>query len=552
MKDELCLSQDPRYNFPVPLSVALEFLRQEVGMRNQSNSWSVKLEIESKTSFPAGFVIEPAIVRAVGAFIVEYGLYHGIKNLALNIIFQKSPIPCIELQTNIKRRELWFVLDDQSPAQNAKNHLVEILNHYTAKGTIFTSTQDSQGCLLFQVSVRCVPDTETTWKNVEQTLGQDTRFLAQGAWSESSHRVYRNNDLIHKVQLIGQHNVKPLILAEEYNILRRLEGIEGVPHFPSYKQYADFAVLSYKKVPGMPISEYLANCKFDRKAWFRCIADLSILMHNIHKRGVLHRDLNPENILVQENGRVCLIDFDQAVAGVYGGQQVDTKGKRFGVIPQGVPVGEMIDLLGFRDKYWMVVKELRSAWRIAARSNASSPGRNLAYHRWVFGDVELPGERDWLSRWDIMYKALRQFLPGARVLDLGCNMGLLATHCMLYGAKCVTAVDVHDDILEAGRTLARAAGVNVDFLKGDLDSHDFVNSILCMQYDLVIALSVVHWLEHPDEALRLLAFAPMVLFEGHNPPSVEINLLRGLGFEDVKLIGYSERLRGLYLAGGRT
>jgi 2-polyprenyl-3-methyl-5-hydroxy-6-metoxy-1,4-benzoquinol methylase len=358
--------------------------------------------------------------------------------------------------------------------------------------------------------------------------------------------------LIHKVQLIGQYSPKPLILAEEYNVLRRLEGIEGVPHSPYYKEYADCAVLTYNKVHGTPINEYLVHCNFERRVWFRCIAELSALMNSIHKRGVLHRDLRPDNILVQEDGRLCLIDFDQAVAGVYEGQQVDTKGERYGVIPPCVSIVRLIDLLGLRDEYMTVAKELRLAWKIGARSNASSPGRNLAYYRWVFGDVELPGERDWFSRWGIIYRVLRQFLPGARVLDLGCNMGLLASHCMLYGANHVTAIDIHDDILEAGSKLAEAAGVDIEFLKGDLNSPDFISSLLERQYDLVIALSVVHWLKNPDEALRLLAAAPMVLFEGHNPPSIAINLLRGLGFMDVRLIGYSERLRGLYLASGRT
>jgi serine/threonine protein kinase len=189
-------------------------------------------------------------------------------------------------------------------------------------------------------------------------------------------------------------------------------------------------------------------------------------MNNIHKRGVLHRDLSPDNVFVQEDGRICLIDFDQAVAGVYRAQEVDSKGKRFGIIPPCSSIQLLIDQLSLSYEYMMVAKELESAWSIGARSNASSPGRNLAYH-WVFGDVELPGERDWFNRWEIIYKALRQFLPGAHILDLGCNMGLLANHCMLYGAKHVTAIDIYDDILEAGSKLAKAAGVDIEFLKGD-------------------------------------------------------------------------------------
>jgi hypothetical protein len=145
----------------------------------------------------------------------------------------------------MKIRDLWFVLDDQSPAQKAKNHLVEILNRYTSKGTIFTSTQDLHGRLLFQVSVQFDLVTEATWENVEQTLGQDSQLLAQGAWSEGSNRVYGNNDVIHKVQLIDRRNSKPLILAEEYNILRRLEG--KAYHTPCLQTVCEFAVLHITK-----------------------------------------------------------------------------------------------------------------------------------------------------------------------------------------------------------------------------------------------------------------------------------------------------------------
>jgi 2-polyprenyl-3-methyl-5-hydroxy-6-metoxy-1,4-benzoquinol methylase/predicted Ser/Thr protein kinase len=551
LKHEICLSLDPRYNSPTPLPVALRFLHREIELRRRAKTPSVRIEMKPEDSFPKEFVVEPAVLCAVGAFIAEYGLYHGKRNLVLHLSFQESPMPCIEIQTNMKGGDYWFILDDQSSAQKAKNRLVETLNRFASKGSTFESTQDSHGRLLFRVSVRPDCATDETWENVERTFGRDTRLLAHCDWSEGSNRVYGNSDLIHKIQLVGNRSPKPLTLAEEYNVLRRLEGIEGVPHSPCYRQYANFTVLTYNKVHGTPINEYLVHCNFERKAWFHCIAELSALMNDIHKRGVLHRDLRPDNILVQEDGRLCLIDFDQAVAGVYEGRQVDTKGKSYSVIPPCVSIPQLIDRLDLRYEYMMVARELRSAWKIGARSNASSPGRNTAYYRWTFGDVELPGERDWFSRWDIIYKALRQFLPGAHILDLGCNMGLLASHCMLYGAEHVTAVDMHDDILEAGNKLAGAAGVSIDFLKGDLNSHNFIDFLLGKQYDLLIALSVVHWLKNPDEALRLLAIAPMVLFEGHNPPSVEINLLRGLGFMDVKLIGYSERLRGVYLATGR-
>jgi 2-polyprenyl-3-methyl-5-hydroxy-6-metoxy-1,4-benzoquinol methylase len=350
------------------------------------------------------------------------------------------------------------------------------------------------------------------------------------------------------VQLIDRTSPKPLTLAEEYNVLRRLEGIEGVPQSPSYTEYAGFAVLSYDRIEGQPLLDYLSGRDFERSAWFRCLSELSSLLNLIHKRGVIHRDLRPDNILVGDDGRLGLIDFDQAVAGAYDARQVDILGKPEGTIPPCIAMSELIDMLGLDQEYYAVVDQLTEAWRKAARSDASSPGRNIAYYRWLFGHIELPGERDWSSRWDLIYSGLRGVLPGARVLDLGCNLGLVATHCMLCGAEKVTGVDVYEDILDAARMLTSSAGVEVEFVKGDLNSSGFVDWLLGQEYDVVLALSVTHWIESRDQAARILTAAPMLLFEGHSPASEEADHLRELGFAKVELVGYSERLRAMYRA----
>jgi hypothetical protein len=88
----------------------------------------------------------------------------------------------------------------------------------------------------------------------------------------------------------------------------------------------------------------------------------------------------------------------------------------------------------------------------------------------------------------------------------------------------------------------------VDFVKGDLNATDFVTWLLEREYDVVLALSVTHWIEDRDQAARILRAAPVLLYEGHSPASEEATLLRQLGFSRIRLVGYSERLRALYVA----
>ncbi len=548
LEHHLALSSDPRYNLPMPLPLAVEFLRREMKVRLDTGTWSGTMQIDEPDSFPSDLVVEPAVLHAAGIFAAEYVQYHKQGDIAVQVRYEASPSPCVEIGTNTRGGDLWFVVAKSSAAQGAKSLLVDTLNRFASRGVVYESGQDTDGNLVFRIFARSDDAADTNWEDVERWLGAGVQLLATCKLSEGANRVYASGNRILKVQLINRVSPKPLTLAEEHNILQRLEGIEGVPQSSGYTEYRNFAVLSYPRIDGEPIADYLAKRNHQRSAWFRCLSDLSSLLNRIHHRGVIHRDLRPDNVLVREDGRVALIDFDQAIAGAYDAQEVDIQGHQHGVVPPCVPLPQFIDMLDLNVEYAGVVEQLEEAWHMASRSDASSPGRNIAYYRWLFGHVELPGERDWFSRWDLMQSALREVLPGARVLDLGCNLGLVATHCMLHGAQSVTAVDVHDDILDGARMVADAAGVQVDFVKGDLNSSEFVDLLLGREYDVVLALSVAHWIEDRDQAARILRTAPTLLFEGHSPASEEADHLHGLGFTEVQLVGYSERLRALYRA----
>lgn len=58
--------------------------------------------------------------------------------------------------------------------------------------------------------------------------------------------------------------------------------------------------------------------------------------------------------------------------------------------------------------------------------------------------------------------------PGDRVLDVACGTGVVAVTAARLGAR-VTAVDLTPELLERARENARIAGVEIDWLEGDVE-----------------------------------------------------------------------------------
>jgi tellurite methyltransferase len=73
-----------------------------------------------------------------------------------------------------------------------------------------------------------------------------------------------------------------------------------------------------------------------------------------------------------------------------------------------------------------------------------------------------------------------RFLEKGSALDLACGEGRNAVFLALHGCH-VEAVDISSVALKKGRELAKAAGVEVDFIRADLDSYPLPRE----KYDLI-------------------------------------------------------------------
>lgn len=97
----------------------------------------------------------------------------------------------------------------------------------------------------------------------------------------------------------------------EHDLLRRLDGVDGVIRCHGLERSGDMPVLVLDDLGGRaltdPPGEPLAALAFLDLA-----ISLARILEDIHRLGVVHRDLKPGNILVASSGAVQIIDFGSA------------------------------------------------------------------------------------------------------------------------------------------------------------------------------------------------------------------------------------------------
>ncbi|MEO0055922.1 MAG: Lipopolysaccharide kinase (Kdo/WaaP) family, partial [Verrucomicrobiota bacterium] len=294
--------------------------------------------------------------------------------------------------------------------------------------------------------------------------------------------------------------------------------------------------------------------------------------------GLSHGDLTPSNVGFDPSGGPVMLDFDQCVAahplrclardfvGLPCADQPaqytlwDRAGRVSGwgwlrwpgrvrdrlrrrrrlFAPPGLSLERQAEM---RDDSELAA--MARCWAAAAASDASSPGAGKAYYSLDVRGFHLPGERPWPLRWEMLWSAVS--FRGKRVVELGCNLGLLSIFARLAGAESAAAADHNHAVISAGAELARLCGADVDFSRVDFDRDvDWENGL--GDGDLATALSLSYWLRDKDRLWRYLARFPEVLFEGHEPTE-EIELrLRSMGFARIVAIGRSERNRVVFYA----
>ncbi|HYO70175.1 MAG TPA: AAA family ATPase, partial [Archangium sp.] len=97
----------------------------------------------------------------------------------------------------------------------------------------------------------------------------------------------------------------------EYDVLQRLRGTPGVLATRGCEVLRERPVLLLEDVGGKALAEQLGQ-PFELSAFFSIALSLAATLAEMHRRGVIHKDIKPANILVSPGGEVWLIDVGLA------------------------------------------------------------------------------------------------------------------------------------------------------------------------------------------------------------------------------------------------
>lgn len=155
-----------------------------------------------------------------------------------------------------------------------------------------------------------------TYIGLDRTLNMRVaikEFYPQGA-------VIRNNSISNNITVSGIDKKEFFYKGKEQflreaRILAQFNAQEGIVDVIDFFEENNTAYIIMKYLEGITLKEYIKqNGVMSIQDILELLVPVMEAIDVVHQNGVIHRDISPDNIMIQVNGRVKLMDFGAARA----------------------------------------------------------------------------------------------------------------------------------------------------------------------------------------------------------------------------------------------
>ena len=177
------------------------------------------------------------------------------------------------------------------------------------------------------------PISESIWSDALAKLDIMAATIVSESDYDPNRRTYTLGDKLYKILLTDYENTghpRQQTFLGEYAILEKCIGITGIPYAIDCIHNDGLDVLVLTRCDGEEISKLC----FGVIRSFLLLARLGIILFNLSVRGISHNDVRASNVLMDAQGRVYLIDYDQAaITGFFPALMRNFLGMRIGILP---------------------------------------------------------------------------------------------------------------------------------------------------------------------------------------------------------------------------
>ena len=117
------------------------------------------------------------------------------------------------------------------------------------------------------------------------------------------------------LQLRHRKTGKDLVLrsyprkVDAYEILVKIR-CGNLPEILDVIPVEDGQIILEEYIPGMTVAQIMEMNRYQKQGARHIMTALCHAMEVLHQRGLVHRDIKPENVMVADDGRVVLIDYN--------------------------------------------------------------------------------------------------------------------------------------------------------------------------------------------------------------------------------------------------